>query len=357
MMRLMRPGLSRVVFQGVGVKSAYKPQVVLSMRFLSDDIPKEFNNVTDSVPVVDPITIPMIPSLSSTDPSVVDALTSTAAVAVANIDDANYVVGTVMKFIDYVHTLAGVPYWEAIVFTTVGLRFLLLPVVLKTTQSSARLAVARPEMQKVQEAMAKDTNTADSRVQLKYQKEMSAVLSKHKVNPVRALLWPVCQFPIFIAFFMALRDMGTYFPGFLTGGDFWFTNLSAPDSFYYLPIANSVSFLLMIELGADGMPTQQQATFRWVMRGLAVALVPLTSSMPQGLFVYWVTNNVFSLVQTMILKQESVRKALDIPKIPTENTPNLKVVNPFKKIGEVSCVMLMCGLGCVYGICKVCVVC
>eukprot|EP01031_Cornospumella_fuschlensis_P043147 gene43147-52737_t len=226
----------------------------MSVRFLSAEVPKGINKVTESVPVADPSTISTISNLASTDPSIVDAATSAAAVAVASSEEVNFVVRGVMDLIDSVHTMAGVPYWEAIVLTTVGLRFLLLPVVLKTTQSSARLAVMRPEMLKVQEAMTKDPNADDMRVKLKYQNEMKALFLKHKVNPLRAMLWPMFQFPIFIAFFMALRDMGSHFPGFLTGGDFWFTDLSAPDSFYYLPIANSLSFLLMIEMGADGMP-------------------------------------------------------------------------------------------------------
>jgi membrane protein insertase Oxa1/YidC/SpoIIIJ len=57
----------------------------------------------------------------------------------------------------------------------------------------------------------------------------------------------------------------------------------------------------------------------------------------QGLFVYWCTNNCISLVQTGVLKNENVRKTLDIPKPPApENTPNLQIKNPFAAVQEVS---------------------
>lgn len=262
-----------------------------------------------------------------------------AAVAVAGVatEHSNFVVRGVMNVIDSLHSYAGLPYWGSIVLTTIGLRFLLLPIALKTVQGSARMAVMRPDMQKLQDAMGKDPNAGDMNVKLRYQKEMQALFLKHKVNPLRAVMWPFVQFPVFIAFFMALKDMGMYYPGLATGGTWWFTDLTAADPYYILPLFNSISFLAMIELGGDGVQVQQQQKFKMIMRGLAVAMVPLTASMPQGLFVYWGTNNVLSIIQTTVLKNENVRKYFDIPKMPApEEAPALKVRNPISAISEVS---------------------
>lgn len=52
-----------------------------------------------------------------------------------------------IQLIDNLHLFADVPYWQAIVGFTVGLRILLLPVALKTVVNSARMAVLRPDMQ------------------------------------------------------------------------------------------------------------------------------------------------------------------------------------------------------------------
>lgn len=53
----------------------------------------------------------------------------------------------------------------------------------------------------------------------------------------------------------------------------------------------------------------------------------------QGLFMYWCTNNTISIIQTLILKQEPVRNFFNIPKPPKEeDTPALKIVNPFNKV-------------------------
>ena len=138
------------------------------------------------------------------------------------------------------------------------------------------MAAMRPEMQKVQDAMSNDPNIDDMRTKSKYQQQMMALFKKHQVNPLRAFLWPMAQFPVFIASFLAFKDMGLYYPDLSTGGTLWFTDLSAPDSMYILPVFNSLSFLAMIEVGADGVQLDQQKTFKMVMRGLAVAMIPLT---------------------------------------------------------------------------------
>jgi membrane protein insertase Oxa1/YidC/SpoIIIJ len=59
--------------------------------------------------------------------------------------------------------------------------------------------------------------------------------------------------------------------------------------------------------------------------------------------VYWCTNNVLSLIQTGVLKKESIRVALDIPKPPAaEDNPAMKLQNPFKIAQEVSYGVRVC---------------
>jgi len=99
----------------------------------------------------------------------------------------------------------------------------------------------------------------------------------------------------------------------------WFTDLAAADSTMILPVMNAVSFLLMIELGADGMASSDQDKFKWVMRGLAFVMTPLTMTMPQGIFVYWTTNNAISVTQAIFLKLPAVRKYFQMPEPPKES--------------------------------------
>ena len=57
----------------------------------------------------------------------------------------------------------------------------------------------------------------------------------------------------------------------------------------------------------------------------------------QGLFVYWTANNFLSVMQTVVMKKENVRKFFDIPAPPPAAvTPALKMVNPMKSLFDVS---------------------
>lgn len=262
----------------------------------------------------------------------VDMVASTgAASATGNLADVNFAIGGVMNFIDSIHTMAGIPYWEAILATTLVVRIAMLPVALKTIQGSARMAVMRPEMEKVTNRMKADPRVDDAAVKKKYEMEMKALFAKFKVNPFRALMWPFVQFPVFMGMFLALRDMGTYFPDLATGGAFWFADLTLADPFYVLPALNALSFLAMIELGSDGMNAAQQGKFKWIMRGVAVIILPVTASFNSGLLVYWVANNSISLVQTAVLKNKGLRALLEIPDPPKDQPP---MKNPFKNIAE-----------------------
>ena len=249
---------------------------------------------------------------------------------------ANFLIEYVMAGLDQVHVLLGVPYWGAIVICTIGIRVLLFPIALKTIQGSARMAAMRPDMSKVQEIAKQQDMMSNPRLQKQYEKDMKALFVKHKVNPLHAVLWPLSQFPVFIALFLTLENMGKYYPDFATGGTLWFTNLSAADPYCLWPIFNALSFLAMIELGADGIQMEQQGTFKTAMRMVACAMIPLTMHMPQGLFLYWGTNNSLSIVQTAVFKNEAVRKFFDIPNPPkVGDAPAFKLANPFKIVQKV----------------------
>lgn len=195
-----------------------------------------------------------------------------------------YPVDFAMYAIEQLHLLGDIPYWQAIIGFTVGIRILLLPIALKGVQNANRMALLKPDMEKVQNAMKANDGASDPKMQARYQLEMKELFKKHNVNPFRAIALPFLQMPIFISLFMALRQMQDYFPGYCEGGTLWFTDLSVADPTYVLPVLNAFSFLLMVEIGADGMDQANRGMFKNVMRGLAVVMIPLTSSMPQVYF-------------------------------------------------------------------------
>ena len=187
----------------------------------------------------------------------------------------------VVRCLENIHQFLDVPYWGSIAIATLSLRVILSPISIGAIRNGARMAVVRPEVDRIQTAMKADPRGNDMKVMAKYQAETKAVFTKHNVNPLKSMVGPFIQIPIFASMFFGLQKFGDYFhEDYASGGLFWFTDLSAADPYYILPVLNAASFLAMIEIGADGMPNEQQGMFKWVMRGLSVFMVPFTIHLP-----------------------------------------------------------------------------
>jgi len=96
-----------------------------------------------------------------------------------------------------------------------------------------------------------------------------------------------------------------------------FADLSIADPTYSLPILSSLTFLASVELGAvEGVQTGRQSmNMKWFLRALSVAMVPLTASFPQGVFVYWITSNTFSGFQTLLTRTKAFKTVVGIPDV------------------------------------------
>ena len=223
--------------------------------------------------------------------------------------------------LEFAHSTSGLPWWGAIAATTVAARALMLPVVAKQMKNTAAMAAARPEMLALQQwfkdAQASPGFDVRSGTQ-EYQQRLAAVWSKHDCHPVKSMAPLLLQAPLFIGFFSALRSLAEAgVPSLARGGAAWFNDLTIADPTYGLPLLSAGIFLLTVELNAaDGMQGQDPATMRKMknfMRFLAVALVPLTASMPAGVFVYWATSNACSLAQSTLFKLAATRRAFGLP--------------------------------------------
>lgn len=249
---------------------------------------------------------------------------SVAEVVTTSLDGSWHPFDLVSQLVESVHVTAGLPYWAAIVATTLGVRVALIPLGVKAVQNSARMAVIRPHLNKL-------TQLSQTNPSANHQKEVFLLWKKNNVNPFKALVVPLVQLPLFIAFFFGIRQMGAHYADMSAGGLWWFPDLAAHDPYFLLPLLNGASFLLMVELNAVDQAAQmgdKARTFKNAMRGLSVFMVPVTLYTPAAVFMYWIPNNIISLLQTRVLRTEAMMTYFDIPKPPPV------VVDPFEKPTE-----------------------
>lgn len=196
----------------------------------------------------------------------------------------------------YFHQQLGLEWWLAIVLLTVVVRTLLFPLTVRQVRSMRAMQELRPEMDKIR------NKYKDNRQ--KQQEEQMKLFQERKVNPLGGCLPILLQMPIFIGIFYVIRTFGGVpgqnppeYPSFVEGGILWFQDLSHMDPYLILPILSAVTMLASMEITNKSMEPQQ----RWLMRIMPIGITLFLWSFPAGLFVYWITSNLVTLVQNYVI--------------------------------------------------------
>ncbi|XP_077357561.1 mitochondrial inner membrane protein OXA1L isoform X2 [Festucalex cinctus] len=224
-------------------------------------------------------------------------------------------VGVIQNLLEFVHMDVGLPWWAAIVLGTVVARLAVFPVIVKGQREAAKLNNVMPEMTRLSSRMTEAKHSGNQFEFSKAYTDLTLFQKKHDVNPLRGFLVPLVQAPIFISFFMALRQMANLpVPSMQAGGALWFPDLTAADPFYILPLAVTGTMFFILELGAEsGVDNPNLRAMKTVFRIMPFVILPLTINFPTAVFTYWLTSNCFSLAQVALLRHPLVRDKLRIP--------------------------------------------
>jgi YidC/Oxa1 family membrane protein insertase len=185
-----------------------------------------------------------------------------------------------------------------IIFLTIIIKILFIPLTHKSMKSMKRMQDLQPQLAKLREKF-KDDKAAMNKATMDLFREQ-------KVNPLGGC-WPMfLQLPVFIALYQALSYAIElrHAPFLCIPHIFCINDLSAPDEVWQIsgmkfgptPILMGVSMALqqwMTPSGGD--PTQRK-----MMMVMPVVLTYVFLSMPSGLVLYWLISNVLSIGQQVI---------------------------------------------------------
>ncbi|XP_065270626.1 mitochondrial inner membrane protein OXA1L [Emys orbicularis] len=224
-------------------------------------------------------------------------------------------VGLIQNMLEFLHADLGLPWWGAIVAGTVVARCLVFPLIVKGQREAVKLNNHLPEITRLTQRMQDAKRSGNQFEFSKWYSELNLYQKAHDVNPIRGFLVPLVQAPIFISFFIALREMATLpVPSMQSGGLAWFVDLTAADPLYVLPLVVTGTMWLILELGAEsGVDNPNLKVMKTVFRVMPLVILPLTISFPTAVFTYWLTSNLFSLAQVGLLRVPAVRTRLRIP--------------------------------------------
>jgi len=189
------------------------------------------------------------------------------------------------------------------------------PLIVKGQREAAKIHNHLPEIQKFSTRIREAKLAGDDAEFYKASSEMTFYQKKHDVKLFRPLILPLTQAPIFISFFIALREMANLpVPSLQTGGLLWFQDLTLSDPTYMLPLVVTATMWGVLELGAEtGVQSSDLQWMRNVIRVMPLAVLPITIHFPTAVFMYWLSSNMFSLVQVACLRIPAIRTILKIP--------------------------------------------
>ena len=176
-------------------------------------------------------------------------------------------------------------YGITIILLTMGLKLLFVPLQYKSYKSMKQMQVIQPRVAAVQEKFKEDRDRLN--------KELIKLYRDHKVNPVGGCLPMVLQMPVFVALFNIL-----YMTIDLRQAPFmlWITDLSAQDPYYVLPLIMGATMVIQQKI----TPTTMDPTQAKIMLILPAFMTFLFINFPAGLVLYWLTNNVLTILQQVI---------------------------------------------------------
>ena len=207
--------------------------------------------------------------------------------------------------LNFLHGLVGNWGW-AIVLLTVLVKAILYPISAAGYKSMARMKEVTPRMKALQEQYGNDKQ--------RYQQALMELYKKEKINPVGGCLPIALQIPVFLAVYWVLLASVE-----LRGSEWmlWVTDLAMPDPWFILPAVMMGTMFLQIKLNPTPTDPMQQKM---------MVIMPLVFGVmffffASGLVLYWLTNNVLSILQQWYVNKQ----------IAAERANRIKAANAAKK--------------------------
>lgn len=207
----------------------------------------------------------------------------------------------VEPFINGIHGLAGLfngSFGFAIIFITIILRLILLPLMLRQYKNQhamkEKMDGLKPELDELQ---AKIKSCKDQKEQQKLQKEMMGLYQKHGVNPLAMGCLPMLiQMPILMGLYYAISGSKE-----IASHSFLWFNLGHSD--ILITLIAGVVYYLQFKVSQTTLPTAQQQQMKMMGLLSPIMIVFFSFNAPAALPLYWAVGGTFLILQTMLSRK------------------------------------------------------
>ena len=170
----------------------------------------------------------------------------------------------------------------AIILLTVVIKLVFFPLSAASYKSMAKMKLITPRLTKIREMYANDRQKMNQAMMEMYRTE--------KINPLGGCFPILVQIPVFIAlYWVLLAAIELRHAPFVL----WIKDLSALDPYYVLPVLMAVSMIFQTKMN----PVPPDPVQAKVMTFMPYVFSVFFFFFPAGLVLYWLVNNILSILQ------------------------------------------------------------
>lgn len=196
--------------------------------------------------------------------------------------------------LQFFHDDAGLSWGMSIIALTVCTRAVLIPLTYKQLKGMRALQALQPQLKALQEKYKNDRQ--------RLQQEMMRFYKENEVNPFASCIPLLAQIPVFITLFFLLRDE---LPDDILPGEesfLFISDLTAKATGGEL-IALIVLYVGTQLISGLVMSITADKSQRILLFMLPLIFVPFILSFPAGLILYWITTNVWTIGQQLVIQK------------------------------------------------------
>jgi YidC/Oxa1 family membrane protein insertase len=202
----------------------------------------------------------------------------------------------IRELLIWLHGSAGLTWAWSIIALTAIVRLAIFPITSKQTRSSLAMQRLQPHIKTLQ-ARYKDDRQALNQAMMEFYRD-------NKVNPLASCFPLLIQIPIFLSLFFVIRNFAQHPPAGSNDFSFLFgfvsditTNINDSWQGYVLLVIYVLSQMLST-ITMMNSPNPQQ---KYIFLAMPLLFVPVVMHFPIGVMLYWITTNLWSLGQYLVV--------------------------------------------------------
>ena len=223
----------------------------------------------------------------------------------------------IAKGILFISDVFGNVAWGVVGMTTF-INLLILPIMIKSTESTQKMQLIQPEMEKIQRKYA---GRKDQASQMRQSAEIQALYKKHNISMFSSFS-TFLTLPIMLAMWQAVQRIEILYTSTLFGLNLGATPMSQITSgnWVYIVIVAVVGITqyfaidinnIMLQRDPRYKVSKQQQSMKTMNIVMTAMIVWFALSMPTAMSLYWITTSLITVIRTVYIQIYHIEKKRD----------------------------------------------